>query len=305
MPDNVVGGFSNEGIEDYRNFRGDYGRRTPLHLSRPRHVPPPSPGEPPWTYVVLTPPGGIPAMWEETVYDEGTGSGTQNDDLAGTGSGTVGDAGDRPGFADCDVYQLQDQLNNGKPLHHPRLEPLGFTITVYNKSFTAIPGGHFYNAVRDPWGFWYVDQAASSATASGLWGRLTGKSYPPGGYIQYTFELVADSDSPTAVTWTDQSTTGIAYEANNVDVPVALDETPGTGTGTHTTQDEFPTIVLLWKGAGDYYLFWAVARIEIVQIESGSAPEWSGFIKGYDQSNPSDPLFNFEACLIVDANALP
>lgn len=108
--------------------------------------------------LVLTPPAGIPAMWEE-VSGGGTGSGTQGDltDSGGTGT-SIGDAGDRPGFADCSVYSLEDMTTRGRVLTHPRLIPTGETITVYNARFTAINGSQFITALRDDFGIWWVPQ---------------------------------------------------------------------------------------------------------------------------------------------------
>jgi hypothetical protein len=124
---------------------------------RPERGPPthrPPPGESEWATVVLTPIGGIPAMWEEV---SGTGTGTRGNSAAGTGTGTsIGDAGDRPGFAECDEYLLDHATPHGYYLSHPRLVKTGRAITVYNPSFTAVSGNQFITIVRDSQGDWWV-----------------------------------------------------------------------------------------------------------------------------------------------------
>lgn len=305
MAENVVGGFSDDGAREYRDFYADYRRRAPLHLARPRPVEPVAQGEEPPMYVVLTPPGGIPAMWEET---SGGGTGSAGDAVAGTGTGTLGDQGDRPGFADCDAYGLTFVTPGGAQLTHPRLESLGFSVTVYNAAFTAVPGSRFVTAVRDALGQWWADRlpGSSAAAPAGFWARLTGKTYVTGEFIRYTFEPVIDGTSPTTVTWTDGAVSGsYAYEVNNTDLVVAVSEAAGTGTGTSTTQDDYPTIVWMWPSSyGSYYLFEITPRWEFVAItdHADGSQRFPGRIVTWDQYNQQ--VITLEGdILIFDINA--
>ena len=123
-------------------------------------VPPPprDRGDGEWGCVVLTPVGGIPKMWD-SVAPAYTGTGTRLNTVEGTGTGTsVGEEGDRPGFAECEVYQLEHGTpgNPGRYLERPRMVALGFTIVVYNHTNVVITGNRFCTVVRDPWGDWWV-----------------------------------------------------------------------------------------------------------------------------------------------------
>jgi hypothetical protein len=155
--DDVLLGFSPDDADFFRAMYAEFARRRLAGVTgrRLRFAQPPPQPEQPWGYVVLTPPGGIPAMWEETILGGGTGSGTQGDLSPGSGTGSQADQGDRPGFADCQLYQLMDHTPKGRWLSHPRMEPTGYTIRVYNPSFTAIPQGIFLPVLRDPWGYWW------------------------------------------------------------------------------------------------------------------------------------------------------
>lgn len=130
-------------------------------LRPPPRTPPPPPrdrGDGPWGIVVLTPVGGIPAMWD-SVAPRYTGTGTRYNDTQGTGTGTaVGEEGDRPGSADCQVYALEHATsgNPGRYLSRPRMYRLGYAVTVYNLSNVAVNGNQFVTAIRDPWGDWFV-----------------------------------------------------------------------------------------------------------------------------------------------------
>lgn len=306
----LIGGLSETGIELFKDMVADFRQRKQWGLTGPPTRRTSTPfdnaytfAEQPNVYLALTPPGGIPAMWEER--GTGTGSGTQGDQSAGTtGTGTLGDVGDRPGYADCTLFQLNYATSTGRALTHPRTGSLGFTERVYNPTFTAIPGGHYFPVMRDPFGDWWIVQGGGGGSTTGFWARLTNKTFISGGYIQYTYEKVKDSPTPSAITWTDLASTGTAYEVNNVDVPVALSETPGTSTGTHTSQDEFPTIVWMWPSPnGSYALFDQPPRIEICQIISGSGGVYQAYVLRYDQV--SGGLANLEKCTLIDANSLP
>lgn len=157
--DDVLLGLSPDDADHLREMYREFERRRLAGLTgrRPRHVAAPPQDEQPWMILVLTPPTGIPAMWEETITGGGTGSSTQGDTTPGTGTGTsIDDQGDRPGYADCNVYQLMDHTPKGRWLSHPRMEPTGDVQRVYNLSFTAVNGSQFITALRDPWGFWFV-----------------------------------------------------------------------------------------------------------------------------------------------------
>lgn len=85
----------------------------------------------PETYVVLTPPGGIPAMGEYANDETGTGT----HPITGTGLEV-----DNPGFATCKLYQRFALTNE--------LQDLGFTEVVYNLSLDAVAGNRFVLAAR-------------------------------------------------------------------------------------------------------------------------------------------------------------
>ena len=160
--DDVLLGFSPDDADFFREMYAEYGRRRLAGLTgrRLRFPAPPPQDDQPWMILVLTPSTGIPAMWEETITGGGTGSGTQGDTVPGTGTGTsTDDQGDRPGYADCSVYQLMDHTPKGRWLSHPRMEPTGDTLRVYNLSFVAVNGSQFVTALRDPWGYWFVPAA--------------------------------------------------------------------------------------------------------------------------------------------------
>lgn len=97
---------------------------------------------------------------------------------------------------------------------------------------------------------------------SGFHARLTKKTYPAfGGYIEYNFDRLTDTDDPVAITWTDATQDPFpAYELNNIDVPVSASGTLYSG-----GSDDHPTIVRMYKGAGDYYLFDSQPRWEFVK----------------------------------------
>jgi hypothetical protein len=95
----------------------------------------------PEVYVALTPMGGIPGIGTEA-EDVGTGSGT------GSGSGGFDD----PGHADCNIFQLIRNLDDGSA----DLDPIasGLQLTVYNLGFGAIPGNIFIPVMREKGGGW-------------------------------------------------------------------------------------------------------------------------------------------------------
>lgn len=239
-------------------------------------------------YIARTPTAGIPAR------DPDIGSGSP-----GSGTGTESAIAD-VFWATCNCYYIDDTIQSDVDIFK-----MDFDLPVYNLGKLAIPGRTLIFAVLDATGKWIALPFDFNQSAIGFWARLTNKTYVSGGYIQYSFEPVSDSNLPSAITWTDGGPSAkFAYEVNNVGVPVALSETPGTGTGTHTTQDEFPTIVWMTLGkTGTYYLFSAPPRWEIVQIESGGPPTYLGHILEWNQSTQA--LMLFEKCLIIDANALP
>jgi hypothetical protein len=247
----------------------------------------------PDVYIARTPAAGIPARQGDP--------GSASPGSPGSGTGTDSAAYD-VFWATCRCYRIDDSVSSDVDVFL-----IDQKLTVYNLSKNAIPGKTLIYAIKDKTGKWVaVPFDGTGGSSAGFWARLTNKAFISGGYIRYTFEYVTDSDIPTAITWTDAGVSiKYAYEVNNVDIPVALSESPGSGTGTHTAQDAFPTIVWMWpSNTGRYYLFWAVARWEIVEIVSGSAPTYIGYIKRYDQTNPTPTLFNFEKCIIIDANAL-
>ncbi len=154
-------------VDKLREIVAAHDARGPGPVGPPR--PGASPPAPPqkdrsdgaWGVVVLTPVGGIPKMWD-SVYPRYTGTGTRYNDVEGTGTGTaVGEEGDRPGFAECEVYFLEHGTpgNPGRYLTRPRLVGTGWTIVVYNLSNVAVNGNQFVTPIRDGNGDWWVPSA--------------------------------------------------------------------------------------------------------------------------------------------------
>lgn len=84
----------------------------------------------PEVYIARTPPGGIPALAEET--------GTANQDF--------------PGSAECPIWRtLYDQATAS-----PRMAYAGFTREVLNLSHEAIGGGRWVICWRDKFGAWFT-----------------------------------------------------------------------------------------------------------------------------------------------------
>lgn len=136
--------------EMLRWWRGQRGNR-PLPRAEPE-VPPDV-----WMVLVRTPADGIPGAW-----DDQPGTGTYGDTVQGTGTGTaVADEGDRPGYADCEVFRLLRNTDSGRALSRPRMFKVSpstsiGTIRVYNLSITAVNGNQFVTALRDGYGDWFV-----------------------------------------------------------------------------------------------------------------------------------------------------
>ena len=175
-----------------------------------------------------------------------------------------------------------------------------------NRQFDPLrnPGGHRVTTrlLPVPWD-WRETGAPASVTpgsTSGFWARLTAKTYPMFGDIEYQFTPVADSDDPTPITWTDGPISGsVAYEANNNDLPVS----PSSDGIYSGSVDDRPTIVWMRQGTGNYYLFASEPREDIVEIFGGSGGFYTGAMMAYDDA--SGTLFEYEPVNIIDVNALP
>lgn len=86
---------------------------------------------------------------------------------------------------------------------------------------------------------WEFDWPAGGT--DGFWAILTGKTYVDGASIQYDFQRLASSNDPVAITWEDvaedeDTPDGVAYQARNLDLPVAL-ESGGSSSGGQPIYD--------------------------------------------------------------------
>lgn len=131
-----------EVVADWRRHRGSPAARGPTH--------PPAEDQAPDVYIARTPAGGIPAM--EPAGGSGTGT-------CG-GTGTTATIADKPGSADCAIFQII----HGDAHCVPELWDSGGTAyTVYNLSTQAVAGDTYVIVARDKFGSWLVLNAASTA----------------------------------------------------------------------------------------------------------------------------------------------
>ena len=223
-----------------------------------------------------------------------------------------------PGKADCEIYRLIPAI--GSDGEADLEEVPNHEKTVYNISGIDIEGDVYVLVSKEKYGSWVVGPPGDA----GFWGRITHKTPGGGGeYTRYQFTRVHDSVDPRAITWLDGELTGIAFEVNNIDLPVYNGEVgtaadhpplivwlrkgenaiPGfTGTGT------LPEVTGTGTGSGrgeTYYLFDQQPRWEFVE-KLGVAGE-DGYADGvllrWDQ--PSDSWISVESVYIIDANATP
>lgn len=137
----------------------------------------------------------------------------------------------------------------------------------------------------------YATDEAGSATDRFL-AKLTAKVHDPTGvdFIAYSWTKVTDSTTPTPVTYTEGTTTGMsgsnpAYHMDNIDLPV-------------------PNIVYLRKGVGNYYFIDERPRVEhCLKLPGG--PNASGYYAGtlirWDQSTARK--IQLENVLLKDMNS--
>lgn len=151
-------------------------RRTNLQSRSPLDLP----GRSSDTYIAVVPDiGGIPPL---TTPGTGTGTGFFDPDTNR----------DNPGFAECDIFQVVD-IGDG----FPTIEPLGFSLTVYNLSRSVI-GRDWILVTRDKFGTWVAISGGGGTCESQnakMMFTIIGK--PTGGTFSFNLSINA---SPEVIT---------------------------------------------------------------------------------------------------------
>lgn len=90
-------------------------------------------------------------------------------------SGGTGTAPYQPGYAECEVYRLDEVQGTGTSLLQ-ELSDAGFTVTVNNLGSSAVATGAWFHPAQDKWGKWWAVASAgdgSSAFSGASVGNVT------------------------------------------------------------------------------------------------------------------------------------
>lgn len=165
----------------------------------------------PEVYIARTPLTGVPALTA----------------AVGTGTGTGAEAGDYPGYADCQLYRILGQFGST-----PYIESLGVPVRrVFNCSKQAVPGGIWILVARDKIGAWWALAAAGIEDVGT--GTGTGGNGAAPSTALCNFAALKSTDCLRAITSLQQITLfpdGNTWSSD----PVELEHPGGSGVVTAT-----------------------------------------------------------------------